>query len=163
MESIDCFVIISESGISLLLIMQISGALSSNILYRCRRAAALTDGKYTAPLVCIYCLLLALLRGEKGWLKRNLTQSNVKENTCYVLLERADSCPGDYLHSRAGNNQIKSLPSRKKNFYELQLSLYFEKKTNEQIKKKFKFHSQCQHICAVELLLGHNPKTVKHF
>lgn len=59
--------IISWSGISLLLIMQISEALSSNILYRCRRAAALTDGKYTAPLVCIYCLLLACSEdGEDG-------------------------------------------------------------------------------------------------
>lgn len=50
-------VIISWSGMSLLLIMQISGAPRPSILCRCRPAAAPTDGKYAAPLGWIYCLL----------------------------------------------------------------------------------------------------------
>lgn len=53
---------------SLLLIMQISGALSPSILCRCGLAAALTDGEYTTPLGWIYCLLLACV--EAGGLRR---------------------------------------------------------------------------------------------
>lgn len=48
--------IISWSGMSLLLIMQISGAPRASILCRCGPAAAPTDGKYTTPLGWIYCL-----------------------------------------------------------------------------------------------------------
>lgn len=56
--------IISWSGMSLLLIMQISGAPRPSILCRCGPAAAPTDGKYTTPLGWIYCLFLAF--GEAG-------------------------------------------------------------------------------------------------
>lgn len=57
-------VIISWSGMSLLLIMQISGAPRPSILCRCGPAAAPTDGECAAPLGSIYCLLLAF--GEAG-------------------------------------------------------------------------------------------------
>lgn len=64
-------VIISWSGMSLFLIMQISGAPLPSILCRCGPAAAPTDGEYTTPLGWIYCLLLAFGEAEADSARRN--------------------------------------------------------------------------------------------
>lgn len=63
---------------SLLLIMQISGALSPSILCRCGLAAALTDGEYTTPLGWIYCLLLACVEAGADAEKRNCFRTRCK-------------------------------------------------------------------------------------
>lgn len=71
-------VIISWSGMSLLLIMQISGAPRPSILCRCGPAAAPTDGKYTTPLGWIYCLLLAFAEAGADSATRNCYSARCK-------------------------------------------------------------------------------------
>lgn len=98
--------IISWSGMSLLLIMQISGTLGPSILCRCGLAAALTDGEYTTPLGWIYCLLLACVEAGADAEKRNCFRTRCKG--AHTLLKNQH--PGDSLHSRADSTQIRNLP-----------------------------------------------------
>lgn len=94
-------VIISWSGMSLLLIMQISGAPRPSILCRCGPAAAPTDGKYTAPLGWIYCLLLA--RGEAGADSATRTGYKARSEGAHALLK---ICTQETLYA-AGPTALK--------------------------------------------------------